>query len=72
MGNWKITIEGVGPHHNGDNPKDADRLAAGLVRDLKAHGQTILNATFFTGQRDDYTDDVTLRHKLLDQSNAAK
>ena len=28
MGNWNISIHGVGSHHNKQHPKDANRMAA--------------------------------------------
>lgn len=49
MGNWRIEIEGVGPHHGSDpvqHPDDAEKLAAAFVRELVAHGQRIARANF--------------------------
>ena len=49
MGNWKITITGVGAHHNPNNPTDADRIARQVVRVLTASGQAVNAAFFFHG-----------------------
>lgn len=35
MGNWHISIEGVGVHHNTDYEKDANKMAKQFVEDLK-------------------------------------
>lgn len=43
MGNWNISIRGIGPHHNGKS-YDAERLAAALVDNLKAQGHRIVAA----------------------------
>lgn len=53
MGNWHISIQGVGPHHNAGYDGDADRMAAELVRELDAKGHRIESATFTYGGRDD-------------------
>lgn len=53
MGNWNITIQGSGAHHNTDFPQDADRLAANFVNRLLAAGQTIESATFTSGTKED-------------------
>jgi hypothetical protein len=53
MGNWNITVQGTGCHHNRDNPSDADRLAAEFVERLKAAGHTLVSATFTAGSRTD-------------------
>ena len=57
MGNWNITIVGIGAHHNENNPKDAQRLAARFVEDLKAAGHTIEHAEFTSGGKEDLTKD---------------
>lgn len=49
MGNWHISIEGVGSHHNKDNPPDADRMAAEFVEALKSKGHQISRASFTFG-----------------------
>lgn len=48
MGNWHISIEGIGSHHNTDNPKDADKMAAEFVKQLKAV-HNVTKATFTYG-----------------------
>ena len=46
MGNWNISINGIGAHHNKDNPTDANKLAKEFVKKLKAAGQTVEFASF--------------------------
>ena len=53
MGNWNITIEGVGPHgnhltHDGA-PFDAEAHAARAVRDLLESGHTVTHAMVHAG-----------------------
>lgn len=53
MGNWNITIEGVGPHgnhltHNGA-PNDAEAHAARAVRDLVEGGHNVTHAMVHAG-----------------------
>ena len=48
MGNWNITINGVGQHHNGQ-PRDVERLAAEFVERLRANGHTVTVAGVTTG-----------------------
>lgn len=55
MGNWHISIEGVGIHHNVDTPKDANKMAEKFVKDLKEAGHSITKATFTHGGSDDLT-----------------
>ncbi len=50
MGNWHISIQGTGIHHN-ENPKDANLMAADFVAALKAAGHSIEFATFTSGGR---------------------
>lgn len=45
MGNWNITIEGHGIHHN-NRDDDANAMAAEFVKDLKAKGHDITSAKF--------------------------
>lgn len=49
MGNWHISVRGVGMHHNSGNPADADVLARALVAALKAAGHQVLGAAFTYG-----------------------
>lgn len=43
MGNWNLSISGVGPHHN-DQPYDVEKQADSLVRGLKSAGHNISEA----------------------------
>lgn len=56
MGNWNITIRGVGCHHNKKYPKDANRMAADFVRQLIAAGHSVVAASFTYGAEDDIRD----------------
>lgn len=78
MGNWNITIQGIGPHHN--KVKDhqesqpnggwvpdqfgAEEIAKRFVFDLRRHGQVITSATFTHGGADN------LLRKSLRPSNS--
>lgn len=53
MGNWNITIRGVGNHHNESLPSDANRMAAEFVQKLKDVGHTIVAASITHGGEDD-------------------
>jgi hypothetical protein len=55
MGNWNITIRGVGAHHNKDYPKDANIMTADFVRSLKEAGHTVIAASFTHGGEEDLT-----------------
>lgn len=54
MGNWNITIEGTGPHHNPDGGCDADAnlMLNRFVHQLANAGHKIEHATITAGQRD--------------------
>lgn len=52
MGNWHLSIRGVGAHHNGQ-PTDADQIAQRVVQELRAAGQQIDDASFTYGQHAD-------------------
>lgn len=52
MGNWTITIQGTGAHHNKDYPGDANKMAQKFVEELKVAGQTVESATFTHGGRE--------------------
>ena len=56
MGNWNITIRGVGAHHNKAYPKDADRMAAAFVKELKEAGHQVVSATITHGGEADLSD----------------
>jgi hypothetical protein len=49
MGNWNITVQGVGCHHNGKAEIDADLAAVEFVEKLRKQGHTITSATFTYG-----------------------
>lgn len=50
MGNFSIHIQGVGAHHNpGDNPQDADRMAAEFAERLKSAGHHVEHASITFG-----------------------
>jgi hypothetical protein len=56
MGNWNITVRGIGSHHNPQLPADANRMAAEFVRALKKAGHSIVAASFTHGAEDDLQD----------------
>lgn len=56
MGNWNITIRGVGSHHNEQYEKDADRMAADFVKKLREAGHTVMGATITHGGESDLGD----------------
>lgn len=66
MGNWNITIRGVGPHHNVALKTDANQMAAAFVQALKDSGHSILAASITFGGEDDLTD----TQAYLDTRNA--
>lgn len=49
MGNWNMTVVGVGCHHNMNNPSDADKMFAEFVEKLKAAGHGISHASITYG-----------------------
>lgn len=49
MGNWTIVIEGVGAHHNTNNPDDANLQGVEFVDKLMRSGQRIRHASFTFG-----------------------
>lgn len=49
MGNWNISIRGVGSHHNIDNKTDADRMARRFVRELVEAGHNVTGAEITHG-----------------------
>lgn len=56
MGNWHISIRGIGPHHNMSR-NDANALAADLVERLVRAGQTVIESSFTYGGCDDVSKD---------------
>jgi len=55
MGNWNITIRGVGSHHNKGVEHDANKMAAEFVQKLKSAGHNVVAASFTFGGEDDIT-----------------
>lgn len=53
MGNWHISIEGVGCHHNNNWEKDADKMTKDFVKELKKAGHSISKASFTYGGSED-------------------
>jgi hypothetical protein len=49
MGNWKMNIEGIGPHHNPDCQYDADVMLQVFTEQLKEAGHSVSNISFLTG-----------------------
>jgi hypothetical protein len=52
VGNFNISIEGVGFHHNKNTPNDANRMAQKFVKELEAAGHMISHATITHGGKD--------------------
>jgi len=48
MGDWVITIRGIGAHHNGKD-YDADKIAQDFVHELKRQGHDRVEGTFNFG-----------------------
>jgi hypothetical protein len=46
MGSWRITVEGVGCHHNKDPKIDADLATKEFVAKLKVQGHSLKKASF--------------------------
>lgn len=44
MGNWNITIQGVGPHGNG-KAFDAEQFYRKFVEEMKTSGHTIVHSS---------------------------
>ena len=51
MGDWHISVQGTGAHHNPDYEKDADKRFEEFVSKLKEDGHTITYASFTHGAR---------------------
>lgn len=52
MGNWNITIQGTGSHHNGRPEIDANAVAKEMVQKLIAQGHLIHSASFTYGSEE--------------------
>jgi hypothetical protein len=63
MGNWHISIEGVGIHHNG-RKDDADAVFVETVRQLKESGHTVTHASITTGGAHDHESARALHEHL--------
>lgn len=48
MGNWNISIRGVGPHHNGIKD-DVEQIASRFVAELRAAGHSVASASVTMG-----------------------
>jgi hypothetical protein len=55
MGNWHISIKGVGIHHNG-RKDDAEQMAADFVDELKKAGHSVTHAEMTHGGSLDLAD----------------
>jgi len=53
MGNFNISIQGLGFHPNTNLPKDVNRMAKTFAGQLKAEGHIITSASITTGGADD-------------------
>jgi hypothetical protein len=53
MGNWNVSIEGVGIHHNG-RTDDADAVFVEAVDKLKATGHSVTHASITYGGANDH------------------
>lgn len=66
MGNWCITVHGVGSHHNTGNPHDANRMAAHFVRALRDAGHNVTHASFTFGGEEQ----IVQPERYIDDRNA--
>lgn len=53
MGNWNIHIQGIGCHHNINNPTDANVMAKAFAEALVQAGHSVEAATFTSGSKED-------------------
>lgn len=53
MGNWNINIQGTGSHHNKNHAKDANRMAAKFVQDLRDAGHNVTHKSFYYSSVED-------------------
>lgn len=70
MGDWHISIQGVGCHHNKDYPADANRMARKFVEDLRAAGHTVTEATFTSGGKEALLEPPNMPWLYQDPANA--
>jgi hypothetical protein len=75
MGNWHLSIEGIGAHHNklepGQMTFNVDTMAKMFIEDLKARGHRVLRATITYGAADqlDPEKEMELRNPYKPISN---
>ncbi len=53
MGNYTITIKGLGAHHNKDNKADADKMAFQFIHELREAGHSLSEASFLYSYKED-------------------
>ncbi|MGY3393458.1 glucan phosphoethanolaminetransferase (alkaline phosphatase superfamily) [Bradyrhizobium sp. USDA 3311] len=58
MGNCTLVVHLTGSHHNRKN-RDANRMAAKFVDELKAAGHNVEHASFTSGGREDLLNEYT-------------
>jgi len=54
LGDWTIVIQGTGPHHNENNPGDADKMLDLFLLKLKLKGHNLSHAAITTGGKEEY------------------
>lgn len=57
MGNWHISIQGVGSHHNQNNPTDANLMARDFVSQLLKAGHVVQRSQFTFGSAESLQQD---------------
>lgn len=74
MGNWNITIQGAGAHHNHALAidYDANKMAAEFVEKLRAAGHSVTSATFTHGGSDDIAKGVDYLESCKRNEGAAR
>lgn len=55
MGNWHISIQGLGQHHNSGDPKDANEMTKKFVKELEDAGHRLSYVTFTHGGVEDFS-----------------
>ena len=56
MGDWAIFVKGIGIHHNRKMEKDANRMAAKFVKELREAGHNVQFASFTHSGNDNIAD----------------
>ena len=74
MGNWNISIRGVGVHHNKNLPHDANRMAVTFVKMLRDAGHTVTAAEITYGGAEDiaHPEAASTQAALWDEKAGAK